>query len=60
MEYPKGRSTAMRHVARKVGLYDLKVVSPRGRYFQTGGPAYDKLQVVNLTDRYLCGDHKKT
>jgi len=27
-EYPKGCSTAIRHVARKVGLYDLEVVLP--------------------------------
>ena len=41
MEYPDGCSTAMRHVARKVGLYDLEVVSLRGCYFWTGGLAYD-------------------
>jgi len=41
----------MRHVARKVGerwlpwkagLYDSEVVPLQGRYFQTGGLAYDK------------------
>jgi len=34
----------MRHVARKVAFHDLEVVSPWGRYFQTGGLAYDTLK----------------
>ena len=48
MEYPEGRSTTMRRVARKVGLYDLKVVSLWGRYFWTGGPAYDNIPPLGL------------
>ena len=42
MEYPDGCSTAMRYIARKVGLYALEVISLWGRYFQTDGLAYDK------------------
>ena len=34
----------MRHVARKVALYDLEVVSPWRCYFQIGGLAYDILK----------------
>ena len=55
MEYPDGCSTAMRHVARKVGLYNLEVVSLWGRYFQTCGLAYDtndllsRLQIIILS-----------
>jgi len=41
MEYLEGCSTAIRCVARKMGLYDLKVVSPQRCYFWTGGLAYD-------------------
>ena len=41
MEYPEGNSTAMRCVARKVGLYGSEVVSLRGRFFRTGGLVYD-------------------
>ena len=44
MKYPEGHSTAMRRVMRKVGLYDLKVVSLWGHYFQTDGLAYDTLE----------------
>jgi len=32
----------MRHVARKVGLYDLEVVLPWGCYFWTDGLAYNR------------------
>jgi len=41
MEYPDGYSTAMRCVARKVGLYGLEIVSLQGRYFWTDGLAHD-------------------
>jgi len=41
MEYLDDCSTAIRHVAKKVGLYDLEVVSPQEYYFQTGGLAYN-------------------
>jgi len=41
MEYPDGCSTAMTYVAKKVGLYDLEVVSPWKHYFRTGGLVYD-------------------
>jgi len=41
MEYPDGYNTAIRHVARKVNLYDLEVVSLQGHYFWMGGLAYD-------------------
>jgi len=40
----------MRCVARKVGLYDLEVVSPWGHYFWTGGLAYDTR--LHFTSRY--------
>jgi len=36
----------MRHVAKKVGLYDLEMVSPWGCYFRTGGLAYDRLTMT--------------
>jgi len=32
----------MRYVMRKVGLYGSEMVSPQGRYFWTGGLAYDR------------------
>jgi len=43
MEYLDGCSTAIKYVVRKVGLYDLEVVSSWGHYFWTGGLAYDIL-----------------
>jgi len=46
MEYLDGCSTAIRYVARKVGLYDLKVVSLQEHYFWTGRLAY------NIDGRY--------
>ena len=41
MEYPDGCNTTIRHVARKIGLYDLEMISLWGCNFQTGGFAYD-------------------
>jgi len=41
MEYPDGCSTAMRCVARKVGLYGLEMVSLQGCYFWTDGLTHD-------------------
>ena len=35
----------MRHVARKMGLYDLEVVSPWGHCFWTGELVYDKYDI---------------
>jgi len=35
MEYLDGYSTAVRHVIRKVGLYNWKMISPQGCNFQT-------------------------
>ena len=34
-----------------MGLYDLKVVLLRGRYFQTGEPAYDSIPFLELSFR---------
>jgi len=48
MEYPDGCSTAIRCVARKMGLYDLEVVSPQGHYFWTGGLVYDTCIIIGL------------
>ena len=53
MEYLEGRTTTMRHVVRKVGLYDLKVVSPWGHYFQTGGPAYDSRPLIEFPSIFI-------
>jgi len=41
MEYPDGCSTAMRYVARKVGLYVLEVTPLQGCSFWTSGLTYD-------------------
>jgi len=41
MEYLDGRSTAIRCVARKMGLYNWEVISPQGCNFWIGGLAYD-------------------
>ena len=58
MEYPDSCSTAMRHIARKVGerwllwkvgLYDLEVVPPWEHYFQTGELAYDSIPPLGLS-----------
>ena len=43
MEYLDGYSTAIRCVARKVGLYVLEMISLQRCYFQMGGLAYDTL-----------------
>jgi len=48
MEYLDGCNTTIRRVARKVGLYDSEVVSPQGRYFQTGRLAYDIFTLYQL------------
>jgi len=37
----------MRRVAKKVGLYDLEMVSPWRCYFRTGGLAYDRLTMTS-------------
>jgi len=44
MEYPEGCSTAIRHVARKAGLYNSEMISPQGCNFQMDGLAYDTLE----------------
>jgi len=44
MEYLEGCSTAIRHVTRKVGLYDLEMISPWRCNFQIGGLAYDSIK----------------
>jgi len=44
MEYPEGCSTAIRHVARKAGLYNLEMISPQRCNFQMDGLAYDTLE----------------
>jgi len=41
MEYLNGYSIAIKHVIRKVGLYNWKVISPQGCNFQIGGLVYD-------------------
>ena len=53
MEYLDNCSTTIRHVARKVGLYDLEVVSPQRCYFQTGRLAYDSHCKVDLYNVYF-------
>ena len=39
----------MRCVVRKVGLYDLEVVSLQERYFWMGGLAYDSIPPLGLS-----------
>ena len=55
MEYLDGCSTAMRRVARKVGLYDLEVVSLQKCYFRTGGLTYDSIPPLGLSLRSPIG-----
>ena len=43
MEYLDGYSIAIKHVIRKVSLYNWKVISPQGCNFQMGGLAYDTM-----------------
>jgi len=43
MEYLDSCSTAIRYVARKVGLYNWKMISLQGCNFQTGGLAYNNI-----------------
>ena len=45
-EYPDGCSTIIRCVARKMGLYNLEMISLWECNFQMGGLAYDKLQDI--------------
>jgi len=45
MEYLEGCNTAIRRVARKVGLYGLEMVLPWGHYFRTGGLVYDRTTI---------------
>jgi len=49
MEYPNGYSTAIRHVARKVGLYNLEMISLWGYNFQIGRLAYDSIPPLGLS-----------
>jgi len=45
IEYPDSCSTVRRHVVRKVGLYNLKMILLRGYNFWIDGLAYDKNQL---------------
>ena len=49
MEYLDSCSITGRCVARKVGLYNLEMISPQGCNFQMGGLAYDKMLTRSIT-----------
>ena len=49
MEYLDGCSTAIRHVARKVSLYNLKLILLQGCHFQVSGLAYDNISLLELS-----------
>jgi len=53
MEYLEVCSTAIRHVARKVGLYNLELISLWGSNFWAGGLAYN---IDLLRDMIETGD----
>ena len=49
MEYPNGCSTAGRHVMRKMGLHNLKMILSWRCNFWTGGLAYDSIPPLKLS-----------
>ena len=48
-EYPDGCNTTIRCVVRKVGLYDLEMISLQGCNFQTDRLAYDSIPFLKLS-----------